>query len=228
MSQFLLEFFGLLEGQYALRDAIVAMDEDCKFAEVPAEHSEALAENMQNAKIILQCAKHQRRILDDVLTLSRLNSTLLSITPAAIEPASLVSSIVGMFVAELDSNATRCKVNTDTSFSDLSITQVHLDPSRVTQIFINLLTNAIKFVKSTTNPSITIRYGACLSDPRSFFPNTTVWADSKPNVDMSDPEWGKGKTYFSLSVSRIRELAWTVMLLLGSSNALHKPTSRPM
>lgn len=177
-------------------DAIVAMDEDCKSAEIPAEHSEALAENMQNAKIILQCAKHQRRILDDVLTLSKLNSTLLSIAPATIEPASLVSSIVGMFVAELDSNSIRCKVNADTSFSDLSITQVHLDPSRVTQIFINLLTNAIKFVKSTTNPSITIRYGACLSDPRRFFPNTMVWPDSKPSVDMSDPEWGKGEELF--------------------------------
>ena len=177
-------------------DAIIAMVNECKCTDTSVQPFEALAESMQNAEVILQCAKHQRRILDDVLTLSKLNSTLLSITPVAIDPVKLVSSVVGMFEAELDSNSIRCKVNTDSSLSDLSIHRVSLDPSRVTQIFINLLTNAIKFVKASKKPSISIRFGARASDPRSFFPKEMLWADSKPNIDMDDPEWGSGDQVF--------------------------------
>jgi signal transduction histidine kinase/PAS domain-containing protein len=177
-------------------DAIVAVAEEHSTAGMTIEHSETLAENTQNAKTILQCAKHQRRILDDVLTLSKLNSTLLSITPAPVEPPSLVSSIVGMFKAELESNSIRCKVSADPSMSNLAVTQVSLDPSRVTQIFINLLTNAIKFVKASKNPCITIKYGASLSSPRDCFPVKMIWADGKPSVEMNDLEWGTGEQMF--------------------------------
>lgn len=177
-------------------DAIIAMNEEHNGTEIAAAHSDALVETTRDAKIILQCAKHQRRILDDVLTLSKLNSTLMSLTPAIVEPPSLISSVVGMFEAQLDSHSIGCKVNADPSISDLSIAQVYLDPSRVTQIFINLLTNAIKFVKASKNPSITIWYGACSSDPRSYFPDKMVWADGKPSVDMSDSDWGTGEQLF--------------------------------
>ncbi|KAF1933113.1 putative histidine kinase HHK15p [Didymella exigua CBS 183.55] len=177
-------------------DAIVAMTEKHSSARIAAECSATLADNKEKAKIILQCATHQRRILDDVLTLSKLNSTLLSITPAPVAPSSLVSSVVGMFEAELGSNSIRCKVDADPSMSDLSVTQVSLDPSRVTQIFINLLTNAIKFVKGSNDPSITIKYGASLSSPRSYFPDNMTWADSKPSIDMNGPEWGTGEQIF--------------------------------
>ncbi|KAF3037385.1 hypothetical protein E8E12_007989 [Didymella heteroderae] len=177
-------------------DAIVAMNEEHSSTENPTELCKTFAENKQNAKVILQCAKHQRRILDDVLTLSKLNSTLLSITPVPVEPSSLVGSILGMFVAELESNYIRCTISADPSISDLSIAQVSLDPSRVTQIFINLLTNAIKFVKASKNPSITITYGASLSKPRNYFPEKMIWAEGKPSVDMNDQEWGTGEQLF--------------------------------
>lgn len=177
-------------------DAIIAMTAEHSHAEVAPGHSKALTENRQNAEIILQCVKHQRRILDDVLTLSKLNSTLLSITPAPAEPSSLINSIVSMFKAELQSSSIRCNISADPSISDLSVTQVYLDPSRVTQIFINLLTNAIKFVKVSKNPSITIRYGASLTSPRDGFSDKMIWADGTPSVDLNDPMWGTGQQLF--------------------------------
>jgi signal transduction histidine kinase/PAS domain-containing protein len=178
-------------------DGIIAMVQERQRAETSPQRLEALAENSQNARIILQCAKHQRRILDDVLTLSKLNSTLLSITPVVVEPVNMVSSIMGMFEAELKSNSIYHRIDVDSTLSDLSINQVHLDSSRVTQIFINLLTNAIKFVKPSKQPSISVKVGACTSDPRSLFPDNMRWADGKPSTEVTnDSEWGSGKHVF--------------------------------
>lgn len=183
-------------------DAIITMAEESKYAELPDRGLEAFTEIVQNAKIVLQCATHQKRILDDVLTLSKLKSMLLSIKPVAVKPSDMVESIVGMFEAELDGNSIRCNVSTDQSLSELSIDHVYMDTSRVTQIFINLLTNAIKFLKSSQEPLISIRFGACTSNPRSFFSDNMFWADGEPNRDVTKaPEWGSGEdVYLTFSV----------------------------
>jgi signal transduction histidine kinase len=128
---------------------------------------------------------------------------LLSITPVAVKPPKLVESIVNIFEAEMKSNGIHYDVQPDPSLTDLDIGRVCLDPSRVTQVFINLLTNAIKFVKPSKAPFISIRYGARLSRPRSFFPEEMFWAtDSKQDSDVtSSPEWGLGQeVYLTFSV----------------------------
>ncbi|KAL5120426.1 hypothetical protein ACEQ8H_001716 [Pleosporales sp. CAS-2024a] len=184
-------------------DAIASATEGIDLTVMPAEAMEALNENVQSANVILQCANHQKRIIDDILTLSKLDSMLLSITPVAVDPRKLIESIVNMFDAELKSNHIDCRVNTSASLLDLAIDHVYLDPSRVTQIFINLLTNAIKFVKPSREPSILIRFGASISKPRTFFPNDMFWAnESKQDGDVtSSPEWGLGEeVYLTFSV----------------------------
>lgn len=186
-------------------DAITNAVAEChaKLAEVPAPCIEALADNLQSARIILQCANHQKRIIDDVLTLSKLDSMLLSITPVSVQPAKLISSIIDMFEPELKSNHINYQVTLDPSLSHMSIDHVCLDPSRVTQVFINLLTNAIKFVKSSNEPLISIRAGVCQDSPRCFFPKNMFWAtESKPDDEVTNsPEWGSGEElYLTFSV----------------------------
>jgi CheY-like chemotaxis protein len=186
-------------------DAITTAVEECqtKIAEVPTPYLEALNDNMQSAKIILQCAHHQKRIIDDVLTLSKLDSMLLSITPMAVKPPKLIDSVVNIFEAELKSNGIHYDVVPDASIVDLAVDRVYLDPSRVTQIFINLLTNAIKFVKPSKKPWITIFYGACRANPRGCFPGNIFWATkSKQDSDVTNsPEWGAGEViYLTFSV----------------------------
>jgi CheY-like chemotaxis protein len=123
---------------------------------------------------------------------------LLSITPSAVRPAKLVSSIVNIFEAELKSNNIRYSVQQEPSIDELGVTYLYLDPSRVTQIFINLITNAIKFVKTTQEPSISIRFGACQSFPRRFFsPDTFFASKSQETGDVTDnPEWGAGEEIY--------------------------------
>lgn len=186
-------------------DAITNAVEECqvRIRDAPQSCIEALDDSMQSAKIISECANHQKRIIDDILTLSNLDSMLLSITPVAVKPAKLVDSIVKMFAAELRMHQIAYDVTADSSLVDLGIEELRFDPSRVTQIFINLLTNAIKFVAPTKSPTLSIRIGACLSEPRSLFSEDTSWAkERKPHPDLTGgPEWGTGEeVYLAFSV----------------------------
>ena len=179
-------------------DAITSSMDEVELTNLSVECLDALQENVQSAKIILQCANHQKRIIDDILTLSKLDSMLLSITPVAVKIPKLVDSIVSIFEAEMKSHGIQYNVKSDTSLTSLRISRLYLDPSRVTQVFINLLTNAIKFVKSSQAPLISIRYGASLSDPRAFFPESMFWAnDNNQDSDVTNsPEWGHGEEVF--------------------------------
>ncbi|RYO71674.1 hypothetical protein AA0113_g1874 [Alternaria arborescens] len=181
-------------------DAIANAIEECQtqLADIPVPCLDALNDNIQSANVIMQCANHQKRIIDDVLTLSKLDSMLLSITPVAVKPTKLVDSIVNIFQAELKTNKISYNITPDKSFLALGIDHVYLDPSRVTQVFINLLTNAIKFVKPSKEPNISIRFGASTSDPRDLFPRNMFWAtDGKQDGDVtSNPDWGTGEEIY--------------------------------
>lgn len=186
-------------------DAIANAVEECQtqIADIPKPCLDVLNDNIQSANIIIQCANHQRRIIDDVLTLSKLDSMLLSITPVPVKPAKLVDSVINIFEAELKTHKIAYSITPDPSILDFNIEYLYYDPSRVTQIFINLLTNAIKFVKPSKNPAISIRYGASKSAPRTLFPANMFWAtDGKDYGDVtSTPDWGKGEEiYLGFSV----------------------------
>ncbi|KAH7394557.1 hypothetical protein BKA66DRAFT_411005 [Pyrenochaeta sp. MPI-SDFR-AT-0127] len=186
-------------------DAIAGAVEAChaELTDVPQSCLDALNENRQSASIILQCANHQKRIIDDILTLSKLDTMLLSITPVAVKPPKLIDSIINIFEAELKHNKIAYNVSVDPSLADLGIEYLYLDPSRVTQVFINLLTNAIKFVKPSLEPTISIRYGACKSNARTFFSDDMFWAtEREPDGDVTcSPEWGSGEViYLTFSV----------------------------
>ncbi|RMZ67390.1 autoinducer 2 sensor kinase phosphatase luxQ [Pyrenophora seminiperda CCB06] len=181
-------------------DAISNAVEECRtqLTDAPSPCLDTLSDNLQSAKIIMQCANHQKRIIDDVLTLSKLDSMLLSITPVAVKPAKLVDSILDIFQVELKTNKITCNVTQDPSLSELDIDHLCFDPSRVTQIFINLLTNAIKFVKSSKEPTISISFGASKSKPRSLFPENMFWAtDGRQDEDVTNnPDWGTGEELY--------------------------------
>lgn len=169
---------------------------------------EALTANASAAAVILDCCKHQKRIIDDVLTLSRLEATLLTVKPSAVRPTELVNSVIAMFAVELRSKSIATEVVAEPSLEELQIDYLNLDSSRVVQIFINLLTNAIKFMKAGGERVLKVRYGATLSLPRTTdpasFPEDVHWAPRGRNASsaVDGPEWGSGEVvYLTFSLS---------------------------
>jgi CheY-like chemotaxis protein len=108
-----------------------------------------------------------------------------------------------MFNKEMHVNNISTTVTPHVSYEQLHVDEVLADSSRVSQIFINLLTNSIKFVKAEPIRHIQIKYGACKSSARSMFPANVHWApkgDEAEDATQSD-EWGDGEQiYLTLSV----------------------------
>ncbi|KAK2073797.1 hypothetical protein P8C59_008046 [Phyllachora maydis] len=143
------------------------------------------------ASTITLCASHQKRIVDDILTLSKLDSQLLLVTPVDVQPVEVVRNVLRMFDSELNSGNIDIAFDVDPVYNELEVDWVKLDPSRMRQVLINLLTNAIKFTQGRLQRSIIVRLGASKHNsilPPSYFPSRQT-ADK----DLTDKNgWGDG------------------------------------
>jgi signal transduction histidine kinase len=112
---------------------------------------------------IQTCATHQKRIVDDILTLSKLDSKLLVISPITLQPAAFLQDAYKMFKDEANKAHVDLQVRCDASIADLNVDWALLDPSRVLQVLINLLTNAIKFTQDQPVRKVEVIMGASLA-----------------------------------------------------------------
>ena len=144
---------------------------------------------------IQACATHQKRIVDDILTLSKLDSKLLVISPITIQPQALLQDSYKMFKEEANKARVNLSVHSDVSFNDLQINYAMLDPSRVLQVLINLLTNAIKFTHSQPVRTVEVIMSATREPAgRSGIEYVPQKALSKDFLD--EQEWGSGEVFY--------------------------------
>lgn len=159
---------------------------------------EALLEScLDAANTINLCASHQKRIVDDVLTLSKLDSSLLSVTPVVEQPVRVVRGTLKMFEAELAAHDIDFDFTVDDSFQRLGIKWAMLDPSRLRQVFINLMTNAIKFTQGRPTRQIKVRVGASrhiseMASEDSFFARNDNPMGGVIDID-NEEDWGSGE-----------------------------------
>ena len=121
--------------------------------------------NIDAAQTIALCAQHQKRIVDDVLTMSKIDSALLMVTPVDAQPLNVVQRALKMFEGELSSADIDMTFHVDPSFQSLGIDWVRFDPSRVMQVLINLTTNAIKFTTAELRRTIMVKLAANMQRP---------------------------------------------------------------
>ena len=126
---------------------------------------ELLDEVLDSAETIISLTAHQRRIVDDVLTLSKLESGMMPLALVAADPVGIVQQTLKMFQAELETFGISYGIDRGLSLAELDISEIYCDPARIRQILINLLTNAIKFTKGALDKEIRVSVDASTLEP---------------------------------------------------------------
>ncbi len=170
---------------------------------LPLELEELLASTTEAAQTISYCVQHQKRIVDDILTLSKLDSDLLAISPTAVQPANVVQDALKIFEGELRAADITLDFKKDKSLDDMGINWVLLDPSRVLQVLINLTTNAIKFTRGEPKRRITITLESSTTKPSEidngvvYFPQRLGKCESPRKADEHEND---EELYLSIAV----------------------------
>lgn len=176
-----------------ISNSLTEFDSGSKDLTIPRE---VVNSNVDAAQTIILCAQHQRRIIDDILTLSKLDSELLLITPVEIQPVSVIESALKIFDGELQKADVELRFKVEPSYSELAVDWVKLDPSRMLQVFINLVTNAIKFTQPEPKREIIVSLSASLDHPAlkngvEYLPRGLARKDLSSGSD-----WGSGQEVF--------------------------------
>ncbi|KPI37579.1 Virulence sensor protein BvgS [Cyphellophora attinorum] len=163
------------------------------------DQRELLDVTIDSAQTITLCAQHQKRIVDDVLTLSKLDSAMVVVTPVDVQPVRVVQRALKMFEAELSTSDIVLEFKVDQSYTDLGIDWVMIDPHRLSQVLINLTTNAIKFTTTQEKRTIIMYVGASTEKPSTedkwgltYIPSRT----SKDRDVTAAAQWGLGDAVF--------------------------------
>lgn len=131
-----------------------------------------------------------------------------------VQPVEIARQALQMFVVECQKiHNIKMEFYIDPSLQRLGVDFVMLDSSRLLQVLINLLTNAIKFTKTALRKSIDVTIRAFLEPPAvkdldfEYFPTKKARSDVTASLD-----WGKGEViYLSFEVytSQMSSLAAT-------------------
>lgn len=151
---------------------------------------------------IVLCSQHMKCIVDDILTLSKLDSNLLVITPDKAQPPRLIEKVLKMYESELKRTKVEARLEIEQSYNQIlhNDDYVMLDPSRMLQVIINLLTNAIKFTQFMEERTIKVYLGASYDRPSgashnlTFIEPRTIRRRGSSTIPSS--EWGDGQEIF--------------------------------
>ncbi|KAK5123204.1 hypothetical protein LTR85_003403 [Meristemomyces frigidus] len=185
--------------------AVLHCSEDIEDAIADRDHVdfEAIKEAVETINL---CISHQRRLVDDVLSFSKLDASMLTLTPNPCRPSRQLADSLKMFQPEFRKQRMEFKYRLDRSYLDHSISWVTADVARIGQVLINLVSNAIKFTaKGNGEKRIVVTLGATKDRPTSFPPNVVFFNpdDSAYRMDATNSaEWGDGEAlYIMVAVS---------------------------
>jgi PAS domain S-box-containing protein len=162
-----------------------------------SEREAVLRDCLDASRTIVYCGRHQKRIIDDVLTLSKLDSNLLSISPVETNPLDVVEKVLGVFDTEIRASSIKTKTELADSYKALAVDTLLVDPYRLSQILINLVANAVKFTKGESLRSLHVVIEAHNIEPVSLEHGVRyVPSGRRPTDPTVHPEWGTGEVVF--------------------------------
>lgn len=146
------------------------------------------------------CISHQKNIVDDVLSYSKLDSSMLALTPKPSQPERELRGNAKIFQPEFRKHGIEFECRIDDDYNNFKVDWTMADLSRIGQVLINLISNAIKFTsRKDGRRKITVKISAAVAQPPSYPPDVVFFTadNDAPRLDATQrSEWGKGEPLF--------------------------------
>ncbi|KND04770.1 PAS domain S-box protein [Spizellomyces punctatus DAOM BR117] len=121
--------------------------------------------DLEAVETITLCAQHQKQIADDVLHMSKISMNLLVLAQLEFQPRVEITKVLRMFDTEVKLKNIDLQYNIGTGYEALSVDWVRGDPTRLAQIMINILTNAIRFTEKAEVKKVVVTLDASETPP---------------------------------------------------------------
>lgn len=116
-------------------------------------------------ELLGQCARHQNRIADDVLQMSKLSMNLVSLTEAPFDPVIEMKNCIRMFQQAAIVKKIEMMLSIGEEYTAMDLETVIGDPVRFAQVVLNSLSNAIRFTEKSKIRTIKILLNASTKEP---------------------------------------------------------------
>lgn len=162
-----------------------------------------MGEILQAAETISLCVAYQKKIVDDVLVFSKLDASMVTLSPRSVQPRRHLANSLTIFRPELRKQDIQFEYKLDHSYVENGIEWVMADLDRMSQVLINLVSNAIKFTaKSDSTREIRVSMGASRERPPSYPPNVVFFDSGEAALRLdatTTPEWGDGEVVYIMA-----------------------------
>ena len=200
----------MYESIFKIRDKILLLREALARSPIPSPRidlprvfdglEDELTRNLEAMEALNQCARHQNRITEDVLQLGKLSMNLASLKEMPFDPVIEAKACIRMFERAALAKKIELKLSTGKGYESLQVGWVSGDPVRFAQVFLNLLSNAVRFTENAPIRTIQITLDALVKEPNL---SSLVVADHAPETKTSSEDLSRFTTDSIFLISTI-------------------------
>jgi len=158
-----------------------------------------LAQDLESLESLNLCAKHQKRIADDVLQMSKLSMNLVSLTITQFDPFQETRNVIRMFEREAFVKNIAFKFTIGEGYRKHEIGWVSADPIRFSQVLLNFISNAVRFTEKAPVREIEISLDASEVEP--VFPHPLVGTNDASRLELDAFADENNRVYLIASVA---------------------------